>query len=135
MTTFITARLQAACNSYVGALDLGTADAHAHLVIYDVDDVALATISLQNPAFGDATLAAPSVATAAGLPIAFTGSAVGVAHHYEAQDRDRVKQWEGLCGLAGSGHSCIMNSLAVGVGQAGTVTSLVLRLANGTAET
>lgn len=113
--------LQAQCNVVVDALD-GGAVGPPSVVLYDVSDNVLATIPLDNTAaFGSATLASPSVATATGLPINFVGTGAGTAVKYTARNKSGTECWHGLCGPeAGKMH---LSDYVIAVGKAGRLTA------------
>lgn len=76
MTTFTAAVSQAANNARVDAFDAGASA--PTLVLYNSSNTVLVTFTLDGTAaFGDSTLACPSIATATGLPISTTASATG----------------------------------------------------------
>lgn len=121
MAVLTNAILQSQCNVVVDALDVGSPDP-PRVVLYTAADAPLATINLNTgSAFGVATLASPSVATALDLPLAFTGSGAGTVAKYIAMNRSGAECWHGLCGPeAGKLH---LDNYVIAVGQSGSMTS------------
>jgi hypothetical protein len=127
------ATLKRQCDAVVDGLDAGSANPNPQLILRDAESNILASIDLDGTAaFGTATSADPSVATATGLPIAFTGSGAGTAATFTAVDKDGVEQWSGDCGVAGSGADCELDNLVIAVEQDGNVTACVVRAVNPT---
>jgi hypothetical protein len=125
------ATLKRQCDAVVDGLDAGSTNPNPQLIIRDAESDILASIDLNGTAaFGAATSADPSVATATGLPIAFTGSGAGTAANFIAVDKDGVEHWSGDCGLTGSGADCELDDLSIALGQGGNVTACVVRALN-----
>jgi hypothetical protein len=122
--------LAAAANAVVDRVDLGSGTTEGKLVLLD-GAVTVATVDLANPAFGAATEASPSVATAASLPLSFTASADGTVDGYEVVDRDGTVVWSGSAGDAGT-EECVLDNASVSNGQNGSVTAFTWTQPNGT---
>lgn len=120
--------LQAACNGAVDRVDIGTGTAQ---VLIREGTTTLAAANLPNPAFGDGTAASPSVATANGLPLAFTGIADGDADNYQVTDRNGAVKWSGTAGDVGT-EECVLDNANIANGQNGNVTAFTWTQPNGT---
>lgn len=104
-TRIALARAAAAVDSVVDALDVGTLNAAGYINIYtgtqpaDVATAAtgtlLATLPLSAPAFGAATVANPSVATANAITSDTAADASGTAGWFRAFSRDNVATIDG----------------------------------------
>lgn len=130
MSTASNAALQAACNAIVDLLDGGTGD-NATVEIQDSSNNVLATVDLDGTAaFGSATAASPSVATATGLPISFTASGTGTADHYVAKNRSGTEMFRGSVGTSGT--EMIIDNTSIVSGQNGTITGFTWTQPNGT---
>lgn len=87
MTSITNAAAAAALDTIVDLVDVG-AGSFGTVEIRDSGDTVLVTFDLQEPAFGNATVASPSVATAAGLPLSAVASATGTADDAVIKDED-----------------------------------------------
>lgn len=116
MSTLSTAARNAACDATVDLVDAG--DAAGKLVIRASTTV-LATITLDDPAFGAAS---SGTATAAGFPKTVAAAASGTADNYQITDSDdNVIISETL--TEGSGNNQLDN-LDINSGQDVTINSL-----------
>lgn len=96
-------------DALVDLVDVG-AGANGSFVVYDAGDVVLATISLQNPAFGDASSGS---ASALGTPLTATAAATGEAATFSVLDADGAEVWSGTVGISGSGADAIIDTTAI----------------------
>lgn len=115
--TLGTAARNAACNATVDLVDAGSGA--GKLKIKDGGSV-LATVTLDDPAFGNA---ATGVATAEGLPLAFTGSASGEADGYDVTDSDDNVIWSGVVTGTGGGGDLELDNVNIANGQDGEITA------------
>lgn len=116
----------AACNAIVDRIDLGSGAATGLLKIYtgtaptNVEDAAtgtlLATLTLTNPAFGNAADAAPgATATAATITGDSTADNTGTAGYFRVIDRDATAIIQGDCGTSGAALNLNSTSIVAGV--------------------
>jgi hypothetical protein len=108
----------AVCNAVVDRLDLGTGTAQGRLVFQTSGGTAVATLSLSNPAFGNAS---SGVATA-GAITSDTNAAGGTTTKFELRDRDAVAVILGSVGTSGSDIN--LSSVIIGAGDTVSVSSL-----------
>lgn len=90
----------------------------ANLIFETSADAEVATIPLQNPAFG---AAATGVITLAGTPIEDTSATAGTIAQFSIYDRDAVKQLEGV--VLVSGGDINITSLVIAGGDTIELTS------------
>jgi hypothetical protein len=88
-------------------------------------DVAVATMTLQNPAFGDAVA---GLITLNGLPLQDTNAAGGEVAKFSIYDRDGVKQLEGTVTATGNGGDIELPSLTVPAGAILQLTTLSIQV-------
>jgi hypothetical protein len=112
----IEARRNAACNSDVDLLDVGSGT--AKLRIRDGLNV-LCEINLPNPAFGAAGASVIGRAGANGLPLVGTATQDGEADNFQAVDRDGVVVFEGSAGESAA--DCIVDEADIETGFTVTV--------------
>ena len=93
----------------------------ANLKFETAADVAVATIPLANPAFGDS---AAGVITLAGVPLSDPAAVGGTIAQFSIFNRDAAKVLEGTCGVSASDIN--ISSLTIGAGDTVTLTSLVI---------
>jgi len=84
-------------------------------------DVEVATINLQNPAFGASST---GTITLQGTPLQDTNATGGTTAQFELNDRDNTKQLEGT--VATSGADINISSTAIGAGDTVELTSFTL---------
>lgn len=121
MAVLTNAILQTQCNAVVDALDAGTGT--PTIVIQTAVGATLATVNLDaTAAFGAATAASPSVATATNLPRPFTASGTGTAAKYIARNRSGAEVWYGLCGPEAG--KLQLDNYNLATGQGGNITAL-----------
>lgn len=93
----------------------------ATLVFETSADAALATLNLQNPAFG---AAATGVITLQGTPLSDTSASAGTCAQFSIYDRDSAKQLEGT--VQTSGGDINISSLTFGAGDTITLNSFTI---------
>jgi len=86
-------------------------------------DGEVASIDLQNPAFG---AAAAGVITLQGVPLSDTNAVGGTVEHFSLYDRNGDKQLEGV--VAVSGQDMDLSSLVVGATDTVELTSFTLTI-------
>lgn len=102
----------------VDRLDLGTGTASGRLVFQTAGSVAVATLSLSNPAFGAAS---SGVATASAIT-SDTNAAGGTTTKAELRDRDGTAII--LCAVGTSGSDINLSSTTIGAGDTVSMSSL-----------
>ena len=102
---------------------INTGSGTATLVFETAGDVEVATISLQNPAFGAASV---GVITLAGVPLEDASATGGTVAQFSIFDRDAAKVLEGT--VATSGEDINLSSLAVGATDTVELTSLTITM-------
>lgn len=104
MATLTAAACKAACDAVVDRVDLGSANASGRIVFRTAGGTAAATLVMSNPAFGAATSAAPSVATANSITAdsSATGNASPVTYA-TIEDRDAAEVWRVTVTAPGGG--------------------------------
>lgn len=132
MATVISAAARnAACNAVVDLIDAGAGAGHVEIrsgtrpanPATAATGTLLATIPLNDPAFGNA---ATGVATAATTPTALTDAsadASGTATWFRVYDSNNVAIMDGDIGATGSGADMELSATSIGAGQSVTVTS------------
>lgn len=129
-TKISTASRNAACNAVVDLIDGGATAGHIEIRSGTqpadpqaaVSGTLLATIPLNDPAFGNASA---GVATAATSPTAMTDSsadASGTATWFRVFDSNNVAILDGSCGPDNT-YDMTLSNVAIGAGQSVTVTS------------
>jgi hypothetical protein len=110
-------------NAIADAIDaeINTGAGTATLQFETSGDVEVATINLQNPAFG---AAAAGVITLQGTPLQDSSATGGTVAQFSIYDRDSTKQLEGT--VATSGADINISSTAVGATDTVELTSLTL---------
>lgn len=124
--THATAARNAAANAVVDLLDAGITDANGDLVIMTSADVAVATLALTNPAFGNA---AAGVATANAISDD-TNAAGGTAALFKLQDRDNVEVVRGTVTATGGGGDIELSSTNISAGDTVSISSLTYTAPN-----
>jgi len=124
--THATAARNAAANAVVDLLDAGVTDANGDLVIMTSADVAVATLALTNPAFGNA---AAGVATANAISDD-TNAAGGTAALFKLQDRDNVEVVRGTVTATGGGGDIELSSTNISAGDTVSISSLTYTAPN-----
>ena len=120
----LTAR--ASCDAQVDRLDGGSPGVvkiyqHGGAIPADCDAslggaTLLASITLPNPAFGNASDNNPGgKATLNSLPLAGTASATGTGHFYRACSSDGTAHWQGQCGTSGQQMNLLSTSIVNGM--------------------
>jgi hypothetical protein len=108
----------AVCNAVVDRLDLGSGTSAGRLVFQTAGSVAVATLPLSNPAFGNAS---SGVATANSIT-SDTNAAGGTTTKFELRDRDGAAVILGAVGTSGSDIN--LSSVIIGAGDTVSVSSL-----------
>ena len=98
--------------------EVNTGAGTATFVFETSGDVAVATINLQNPAFGNAVT---GTITLQGTPLSDTNAAGGTIAQGSCYDRDGTKQWENTVGTSGT--EIIITSTVVAATETVTKTS------------
>lgn len=101
-------------------VNAGTTDAGGDLVFETSGDVAVATINLQDPAFG---AAANGVITLAGTPLEDTNAAGGTIDHFIIQSRDNVEVFQGTVTVTSGGGDIEITSLTIAATEIVRLTS------------
>lgn len=101
--------------------EINTGAGTATLLFETSADVEVATINLQNPAFG---AAATGVITLQGVPLSDATATGGTVAQASIYDRDSTKQLEMTVGTSGT--EIIISSTAVGAGDTVELTSLTI---------
>ncbi len=110
-------------NALADAIDteINTGAGTATLQFETSGDVEVATINLQNPAFG---AAAAGVITLAGVPLSDSSATGGTVAQFSIYDRDSTKQLEGT--VATSGADINITSTVIAATEVVQLTSLTL---------
>ena len=108
----------AIADAVVDRLDTGSGTASGRLVIQTSGSVAVATLTLSNPAFGNASA---GVATANAIT-SDTNAAGGTAAKFELRDRDATAVILGSVGTSGADIN--LSSVNIGAGDTVTISSL-----------
>lgn len=101
--------------------EINTGAGTATFVIETSGDAEVATIDLQNPAFG---AAAAGVITLAGVPLSDTNATGGTAAQASVEDRDGTKQFELTLGTSGT--EIIISSTAIAATDQVDLTALTI---------
>jgi len=115
-----TAARNAACNSVVDLLDLGSTNANARMVFRTVADAEVATLNMSNPAFGNAA----NGACTAGAISDDTNATGGVTTKATLEDRDSTEALE--LSVATSGADVNVSSTTIAAGDTVSVSSLTV---------
>ena len=109
-------------NAAVDSVD--AAATPGYMEIRAAEGTVLATITLNDPAFGAASL---GVATGDVSPVPSDTSmdAAGTADHFIVYDGDGVQLWGGTCGVPGSGADMVLGDLSLSTSDGVRLTSLV----------
>ena len=120
----------AALDAIVDRVDAG-AGAGKLQIFTDAYGSLLAEFTLSDPAFGAATVADPSVATAASMPKTTTGAATGTAGSFRVVDSDNVMMWEatGSTAVNTSAAMVVLTNLSITTGQTVNLVSMSLSFA------
>jgi hypothetical protein len=116
----------AALDAIVDRVDAGKLQ-----IFTDAYGTMLAEFTLSDPAFGSATVADPSVATAASMPKTTTGAATGTAGSFRVVDSDNVMMWEGTGSTAVNTAAAmvVLTNLSITTGQTVNLVSMTLSFA------
>jgi hypothetical protein len=141
MTYSITnARAISLCDDHVDAIDTGTTNSEGRLRIYsgsvpaDADAALggatlLAELTFQNPAFGNASDAAPGATATANLPIEDTSAdATGTAAFFRIVDRDVTTHSQGSVTATSGGGDLELNSINIQSGATVEITSMTITM-------
>lgn len=109
----------ALANAYDDTVNTGSGT--ATLKLETIGDVEVATLNLQNPAFG---AAATGVITLQGVPIADSSATGGTIAQGSIYDRNGAKVSESPAGTSGT--EIILSSLTVAVSETVTLTALTV---------
>lgn len=131
-----TAAAAAACNAVVDLLDGGSGAGYAEIrtgsqpasVATAASGTLLGTVTLSDPAFGNATTASPAVATANAVTSDTTADATGTAGWFRAFDSAGTAVEDGTCGLSGSGAEMILDSTSIVAGGTIAISSWTISM-------
>jgi hypothetical protein len=122
-TRISTAAAAAACNGVVDLLDVGGAGyieirtgAQPASVATAASGTLLGTLVLSNPAFGNATSASPSVATASAITSDTSADATGTAGWFRAYSGGGAAVLDGSVTATGGGGDLTLDSVSVVAG-------------------
>ena len=101
--------------------EVNTGSGTATLVFETSGDVEVATIDLQNPAFGASS---SGTITLAGTPLSDTNATGGTIAQFSLEDRDGTKQLEGT--VATSGADINITSTTIAASETVTLSSFTL---------
>lgn len=125
MATKITqAAAKAACDALVDLLDGGSGAGYIEIrtgaqpatANTAASGTLLATLPLSDPAFGNATTASPSVATASAITSDTTADATGTAGWFRAYDSNGVAVIDGSVTATGGGGDLTLDSVSIVAG-------------------
>ena len=117
----------AGLNAIVDSVDNGSAAGKLKIRATAYGTV-LVTFTFSDPAFGNATTASPSVATAASLPKTATAAATGTAGSFQVTDSDDNVIWQatGAGAVGTSGALVVISSTSITSGQSIDLTACTL---------
>lgn len=125
----------AMCNAIVDLVDAGSGAGYVEIRTgtqpTNVDDAAvgtlLATLTLNDPAFGNAADAAPGgQATANAITGDASADASGVATWFRVYDSDDTAIWDGSVGTSNA--DMILSDVSINIGEAVDITSWVVTM-------
>jgi hypothetical protein len=119
MSTISAAACKAACDAVVDLVDAGTPPGN---LILRASSTVIATFPFETTAYGAATSAAPSVATAANFPKNATASAGGVMDNYRIENAAATLIISGTVGESGADIN--FDNADINNGQTVTMSSL-----------
>lgn len=130
-TRISTAAAQAANNAVVDLLDGGAGAGYIEVrtgsqpatVATAASGTLLGTLVLSDPAFGNATAASPSVATASAVTSDTTADATGTAGWFRGYDSNNVAVIDGSITATGGGGDMTLDSVSVVAGGVIALTS------------
>lgn len=107
-------------------INAGSADASGDFLIRE-STTTLATIVLQNPAFGAAS---SGVITLAGVPLSVAASAAGTADNFQFRNRDNTVCVSGSITASGGGGDATLDNTNIANGQIVQINSLTYAAPN-----
>ena len=130
-TRISTAAAKAACDAVVDLLDAGAGAGYIEIrtgsqpatVATAASGTLLGTLTMSDPAFGNATTASPSVATANAITSDTTADASGTAGWFRAYDSAGTAIIDGSITTSGGGGDMIMDTTTVVAGGTLAVSS------------
>ena len=129
-TRISTAAAKAACDGVVDLLDVGGAGyieirtgSQPATVATAASGTLLGTLTLSNPAFGNATTASPAVATASAITSDTSADATGTAGWFRAYSGGGTAVIDGSITATGGGGDMTLDSVSVVAGGTLAVTS------------
>lgn len=123
-TKISTAAAKAACDAVVDLLDGGSGAGYIEIrtgsqpatVATAASGTLLGTLTLSDPAFGNATTASPSVATASAITSDTTADATGTAGWFRAYDSAGTAVIDGSVTATGGGGDLTLDSTSIVAG-------------------
>lgn len=130
-TRISTAAAKAACDAVVDLLDGGAGAGYIEIrtgsqpatVATAASGTLLGTLTLSDPAFGNATTASPSVATASAITSDTTADASGNAGWFRGYDSNNAAVIDGSITATGGGGDMTLDDIAVVAGGTIAITS------------
>lgn len=130
-TRISTAAAQAACNGVVDLLDGGAGAGYIEIrtgsqpatVATAASGTLLGTVTLSDPAFGNATAASPSVATASAITNDSSADASGTAGWFRAYDSAGTGVIDGNITATGGGGDMTLDTVSIVAGGVISITS------------
>lgn len=130
-TRISTAAAKAACDAVVDLLDGGPAAGYIEIrtgsqpatVATAASGTLLGTLTLSDPAFGNATTASPSVATASAITSDASADATGTAGWFRAYDSTGAAIIDGSITATGGGGDLTLDSVSVVAGGTLNITA------------
>jgi len=111
--THSTATRNSLCSAVSSAVDAGTTNSGGQFIFRTSAEAAVATVQLQNPAFGTPASGAMSIN---GTPLQDTNAAGGTVDHFTVEDRDNTEVFRGTATVTGGGGDIEMSSLTISAG-------------------
>lgn len=138
-TRISTAAAKAACDAVVDLLDGGSGAAYIEIrtgsqpatVATAASGTLLGTLTCSDPAFGNATTASPSVATASAITSDTTADATGTAGWFRAYDSAATAIIDGSVTATGGGGDLTLDSVSIIAG--GTIAMTAWTVSHPTA--
>ncbi len=120
--THPTAVRNAAADAVVDRVDAGAAA--GYMEIRTSGDAVLATITLDDPGFGNAGASVAGRADAAGMPNSAVATGTGTAAKFVIFDSDATEVFRGSVTASGGGGDAIIDNVSIASGQTVNLTAL-----------